>query len=237
MRRDLAPLAAALLPLANAQGVEESRARAESLQHNLRTIEAAVLDGNAATAALEVSLATEFLRGLASLGEEAHGANGFNPMQARDTSGRWTDGGGGGGTGKPKPSKPRASVQELVPLALDDPDNRDWVDYASLSEEDARLINERTGEERDLSGYKRSMAASEVQHAFRKHSKDHRPITREDFSRVPALLASPLAQRWERQQGKRDRLISFVQDNGTLKIIEEQRTGRKSLAFLNMYRP
>lgn len=113
VRRDLAPLAAALLPLANAQGVEESRARAESLQHNLRTIEAAVLDGNAATAALEVSLATEFLRGLASLGEEAHGANAGNPYH--DGTGRFTHKGGARSGFRETQSRPRADEFGTLP--------------------------------------------------------------------------------------------------------------------------
>jgi len=63
----------------------------------LQSIEDAVLDGSASTTALEVSLATELLRGLAGGGDEAEGANAFNPSQRRDLRGRWTEGGDLGG--------------------------------------------------------------------------------------------------------------------------------------------
>lgn len=66
VRGDLAPLVKALRPLVEAQGANESRAAALSLNLNAASIEDAVLDGNASTAALEVALATELLRGLAS---------------------------------------------------------------------------------------------------------------------------------------------------------------------------
>jgi len=100
VRRDLRPLNEALLPLVNARGANESRAAFLAL--NERAIEGAVLDGDASTAALEVSLATEFLRGLAFAGDDVEGANSFNPMQPRDRFGQFAsfkdsgDWGGGG---------------------------------------------------------------------------------------------------------------------------------------------
>lgn len=67
-RRDLAPLNDALLPLINAQGGDASRSAVLSL--DLVSLEEAIMNGDAANAALEVSLATEFLRGLAGLGSD-----------------------------------------------------------------------------------------------------------------------------------------------------------------------
>lgn len=99
-RRDLRPLNAALLPLVNAQGADQTRAVVLNL--DMRAIEDAVLDGDASTAALEISLAAEFLRGLAFAGDDAESANSFNPMQPRDRFGQFAsfqdagDRGGGG---------------------------------------------------------------------------------------------------------------------------------------------
>lgn len=63
-RRDLQPLVAAVLPLVTASGVQDSRNAAQTLMLQIPAIEAAVVDGEAANSALEVSLAAEFLRGL-----------------------------------------------------------------------------------------------------------------------------------------------------------------------------
>ena len=67
VRSDLQPLIAALLPLATAQGANESRNAAATLNLNLTSLEGAVLDGNASTVALQTALAIELLSGLASL--------------------------------------------------------------------------------------------------------------------------------------------------------------------------
>ena len=64
-RQDAQPIAAALKQLNDAQGANETRAALLTLSANLDALEAAVIDGNAAAEALQVSLATEFLRGLA----------------------------------------------------------------------------------------------------------------------------------------------------------------------------
>ncbi len=64
-RQDVRPVADALKQLNEAQGANETTAALLTLSANLDAVEAAVIDANAATAALEVSLATEFLRGLA----------------------------------------------------------------------------------------------------------------------------------------------------------------------------
>ena len=67
-RQDVKPVADALKQLNEAQGANETAAALLTLSTNLAAVETAVIDSNAATQALEVSLAAEFLRGLASLG-------------------------------------------------------------------------------------------------------------------------------------------------------------------------
>lgn len=67
-RQDVKPVADALKQLNDAQGANETSAALLTLSANLDAVEAAVIDASAATQALEVSLAAEFLRGLASLG-------------------------------------------------------------------------------------------------------------------------------------------------------------------------
>lgn len=64
---DLRPLVKALLPLVEAQGANESRNAAATLNLNLTSLEDAVLDGSASTAAMQTALAVELLAGLASL--------------------------------------------------------------------------------------------------------------------------------------------------------------------------
>jgi hypothetical protein len=69
-RQDVKPVADALKALNEAQGANETSAALLTLSTNLDAGESAVIGGNAANAALEVSLAAEFLRGLASLGPD-----------------------------------------------------------------------------------------------------------------------------------------------------------------------
>lgn len=64
-RQDVKPVADALKQLNEAQGANETAAALHTLSLNLDAVEAAVIDGDAANAALEVALATEFLRALA----------------------------------------------------------------------------------------------------------------------------------------------------------------------------
>lgn len=64
-RQDVKPVADALKQLNAAQGANETAAALHTLSLNLDAVEAAVIDGDAANAALEVALATEFLRALA----------------------------------------------------------------------------------------------------------------------------------------------------------------------------
>ena len=84
VRSDLAPLNAALQPLIHAQGADATRNAAMSLNLNMSSLEEAVLDGNASTAALEVSLATELLRGLAGAnGSDVEASNELSAANAR----------------------------------------------------------------------------------------------------------------------------------------------------------
>jgi phage gp29-like protein len=65
-RQDVQPVADALKQLNEAQGANETAAALLTLSLHVDAVEAAVINGDAASHALEVSLATEFLRALAS---------------------------------------------------------------------------------------------------------------------------------------------------------------------------
>lgn len=67
VQADLRPLVEALLPLVDAQGANESRNAAAALGLNFTSLEERVLDGGAATVAMQTALAVELLSGLASL--------------------------------------------------------------------------------------------------------------------------------------------------------------------------
>lgn len=126
----------------------------------------------------------------------------------------------------------------MVQAALADPDARDYVLYEAITDEESDAIGARTLSVVDLRGYSRSLGAGEVNKVLSKHSKDHKPIVAADFDSLPSRLANPHAQWWEQRAHGPQVLISLVRDAaGALRVVEEQRTGRRQLAFISMYRP
>jgi hypothetical protein len=94
---DAAPLIEALLPLIDAHGANETRNALHALMGNLGAIEDRIIDQDASTQALEVSVAADFLRGLAA-GDDAASARAAaaNDNPNHDARGRFTSGGGKG---------------------------------------------------------------------------------------------------------------------------------------------
>lgn len=230
LKSDLKPAAAALESLLTTPG----------LMPDLVSIQRAVTQSAAANEALEVIIAAEFLAGLTDAANDADvgAANVFNPLQARDLYGKFTDyGQGPAGAGKKKQAKKRATIREVVSDALTDADNADFVDYAEISAAQSLEMQKLTGDARDLTQWTRVLVATEVQHAIRRHARDARPITPADFEKLPERLAAPLAQVWVSRQGRSDVLMTTVLDGTQMTIIEEQRVGRQKLSFLTMYRP
>jgi hypothetical protein len=58
---------------------------------------------------------------------------------------------------------------------------------AEIDAEEAARIKAETGE--DLTGWKRSIIATEVRKILRDHSADPRPVTAEDFEKLPVWFA------------------------------------------------
>jgi hypothetical protein len=114
----------------------------------------------------------------------------------------------------------------------------DWVAYETISEESARAIDARTGQTLGLAGFRRTLVAQEVQHALKRHGADPRPVTEADIAALREMLACPLEQRIEKRKGRSpDVLVSKVQRDGVVFIVEEVRRGKQRLNFLTIYRP
>lgn len=142
------------------------------------------------------------------------------------------------GTGKNLPRK-RRTVREVVAAAFRDADAHDWVDYDTITAEKAEAIRARTKSDEDFTGWRRLLTAGEVRKILNKHASDSRPVTADDFARLPEMLSCPIGQRLEKRSGQRlDVLVSTVHDAaGKTLIVEEVRKGRRKLALLSIYRP
>lgn len=100
-KRDARPVINALLPLNAAQGADATRNALHALAANQEDLTAQVIDQDSGTQAMEVIVATEFLRGLAGGQGDAEAGNAGNPYH--DARGRFTHGGASrelGGTSK-----------------------------------------------------------------------------------------------------------------------------------------
>lgn len=101
---DAAPLIEALLPLVEAHGTDDTRNALHTLRARLGTLEDDIINQDASTRALEVSMAADFLRGLAGGDDAAAAAANDNPHH--DARGRFTSAGGVGH--RSREARPRA---------------------------------------------------------------------------------------------------------------------------------
>lgn len=162
-------------------------------------------------------------------GWETRRANGWKPANRP------------GGTGKPHPRRQVDAIERVLDDAFTDVDARSFTKYASVPADEAAQIRERTrasGQEApDLTGWERIVEADKVNKILPKHGTDARPVTEEDFRRLPELLAKPAKQSWEEQKGKPPRLVSEIHEGNKVIIVEEAFTGKKQLTTLSIYRP
>ena len=237
-KSDFKPAQEALLRLEQAASADELRAALLALDP--AAVESSLIRGEALESALQSVIAAEFLAGLDLPDPGDVTAENANPW--RDgKNGRFTTGPGAWsgpppGAGFSKPLQETTSIAEVVRAAMRDADSKEFTDYAEVDASEAAEIKRRTGDDRDLTGYHRTLSADEVRKIMEKHSKDPRPITLEDFARLKLLLKTPVSQHWEAGRGNTETLISIVNDNGRLRIVEEQRTGRRKLSLKSMYR-
>lgn len=119
--------------------------------------------------------------------------------------------------------------------ALGDIDAHDWADYAQIDSDEAARIKADTGD--DMTGWKRSLIATEVRKIIRDHSADQRPITPADFEKLPLWFSKAKKRQKIVRKGRPPVLKTTVKDGAQIWIIEEIRTGRKKLVLLSIYRP
>ena len=104
VHEDENPLIEALKPLVFAHGADATRSALHTLGANLGGLEDTIINQDASTRALEVSVAADFLRGLAAEGDEADAAA-ANANPFHDAMGRFTKGAGKQREGRTAPRK------------------------------------------------------------------------------------------------------------------------------------
>lgn len=134
-----------------------------------------------------------------------------------------------------------ADVASLIADTLADPSKggNEWIDYASVTKEQADRISNSTGI--DVTGYIHQMQGSEITHALNRHGKESGgfqiSITPEDLEQVPEIIANAESISITGKTKQGHEVIEYrKRSNGHTVVIEEIRTGRKKLAFKTMYK-
>jgi hypothetical protein len=169
------------------------------------------------------------------LAEQQPGATGnAGDVPGHPFHGNQHTGGEGGGESRPSRAVKAQSISEV--LAASKTGAHAWTDYADVSAEEAVKLKARTGQ--DFTGYKHLLDSGETRKIIRDHGEDARPITEEDFHRLPEYLASAQSSHISTTHGKPDRIVHVTHDEQhRIVVIEEIRTGREKLALKTMYRP
>src|SRR5690554_4664469 len=87
-------------------------------------------------------------------------------------------------------------LRSLYETSLNDPSSEEFVDFAPVSDQEAKLIQEATGI--DVAGYVHVIDGSAVRHTIRSHgeasgeaTRGQDPITVEDIARLPEIIRAP----------------------------------------------
>ena len=210
----------ALASIADRLGVELSTESEEILQAAAKP---SVTDG------LVTPNSSGIDRDVALLVKLTHAALTANENQNHGPDGKFANG-PGGKTRKVK------SIQEVVEAAQAVGGPQVWTDYATVDEPEAKQI--KGGEGRDFIGYQHSLDNEIVHKILRDHSGDPRPITPEDFAKLPDYIKNAESHYTEERDRKLERLIHVARDDqGRLMVVEEIRTGREKFTLKTMYRP
>ncbi|MDR1367242.1 MAG: hypothetical protein LBJ76_00800 [Candidatus Accumulibacter sp.] len=145
-------------------------------------------------------------------------------------------------SGAPKNAveKPEA-MRRLVDSALSETNANQTVRIVPVSEQEARAASEQAG--LDISGYTHTADMFAVRHALNQHGdakKEARrgqiAIGREDVAAVPDTLAAPDAVVYGAKNNRGQDLIASIKrmPDGTLLMVEEVRTGKKTLALTSL---
>ena len=108
------------------------------------------------------------------------------------------------------------------------------MDYGAVSAEEAAALQ--TDTPFDVSGWKRRVEADSINKILSKHASDPFPLTEEDFRKLPDLHRQSNTRAWEKHKNEW-RLKTIARNGRNLWIIEEARTGQKTLNLVSMYRP
>ncbi|WP_425510110.1 phage portal protein family protein [Verrucomicrobium spinosum] len=244
---DLAPIYEAIAKVLDEEDEDEdddevSFGRLRELNGNWAEITDAVLAGEAVEAAMTRILGEAFVGGLnlERIARDSLAAANANPYHDSST-GRFMR--GPTKTGQPHQKTPaslRTSISEVLQSAMDEPDSRDYVEYSQIDDIEAAKLKALPGAPADLpieAGWKRVVTAGEARHIIGKHWKDPRPVRPSDFDKLPELLAKPKAQKWITRHGVKPPILeTTIDDKGELYVVEELRTGRKTLSLLSMFR-
>jgi hypothetical protein len=170
----------------------------------------------------------------------------FDPDQKRDEQGRWTV---SPQTNRQRSRLPQgtrtgglAEISQLVDRALSSKAaGRDAVYYADVSQIGADKIRVATGV--DVEGYSLIIDADDVRHAVNRHSdpaieasRSQLPISREDFMKIPEIMASPDHVELLRKRDAHGslQLLFSKRFNGHVVTIQAVRTGRRELALKSL---
>jgi hypothetical protein len=116
-----------------------------------------------------------------------------------------------------------------------------WVDYATVTSDQAKRIHESTGIWVDGS-FVHMLDGSGLQHALRQHgnkteSQEHQlPLTGADFEMLPEIIANPdqIVKGKDSPRNNLKRIVYIKRINGHTLAVEEVRTGKRKLAFTTM---
>lgn len=91
----------------------------------------------------------------------------------------------------------------------------------------------------DIKGYKHDVDNYGLHHALKKHGNDSMPLKKEDFKLIPDIIKNydKIIYEGKTQKGLGLDAFKYIKRyNGTTYVIEEVRTGSKTLSFKTMYK-
>jgi phage-related protein (TIGR01555 family) len=160
----------------------------------------------------------------------------------RDTDGKFGSGGGSssGGTSAASGGK-GGELVGLAEMARTGGNENRTVDVGTVSEEAARIAKEKAGV--DIAGFKHTVDMYGVRHAMKRHGsakaeekRGQLAITDKDIAAIGDVVNDPdsVVYAGTTKIG-RDAIASIRKmDDGTVLVIEEVRTGKKTLAFTSI---
>lgn len=145
-------------------------------------------------------------------------------------------------------SSVNANILKLRQKALSETNSKDFVDYATVSDVQAKLLQkvllEATGETVDFRNYKRCITCDEIRKIENKHGlghekfEDQEEICANDYLKINEIIQNPDSVVYVGRSLKHKLQLfkSSKEINGHIYFIEEVREGREKLALLSMYK-